>query len=155
MNNTLRRSSSFLLLLFILFLSGCGTPQVKLNFSTTANLNMNNEKEPLPVVVRVYQLSDSKAFEAATFSDLWKSDITILGDSLLRKDSLTLDPSSQQEINLDRHEETRFIGLMAAFHNQPTDSWRTIKKSGGSIMGIKVSTNLKVSLKDNTIEIVE
>jgi hypothetical protein len=44
---------------------------------------------------------------------------------------------------------------MAAFHNQPNDSWRTIKKSDGSIMGLKLSTSLKVTLKDNVIEIVE
>lgn len=155
MNNTLRRSSSFLLLLFMLLLSGCGSPQVRLNISSTTNLNMNDNKEPLPVVVRIYQLSDSKAFETATFSELWKSDLTVLGNSLLRKESLTLDPSSQQKISLDRHEETRFIALMAAFHNQPNDSWRTIKKSDGSVMGLKVSTTLKVALKDNIIEIVE
>lgn len=155
MNNTLPRSSSFLLLLFTLFLVGCGSPQVKLNLSTTANVNMNNDKEPLPVVVRVYQLNDSKSFETATFSELWKSDLTVLGNSLLRKESLTMDPSSQQIINLDRHEETRFVALMAAFHNQPNDSWRTIKKSDGSIMGLKLSTSLKVTLKDNVIEIVE
>jgi type VI secretion system protein VasD len=155
MNSTPHRLSSFLLLLLVLLLSGCGSPQVRLNLSSTANLNMNDNKEPLPVVVRIYQLSDSKAFETATFSELWKSDITILGNSLLRKDSLTLDPSSQQKISLDRHEETRFVAVMAAFRNQPNDSWRTIKKSDGSIMGLKLSTSLKVTLKDNVIEIVE
>ena len=155
MNITQRLLSSIFLLLLMLFLGGCASPQVKLNISTTANVNMNNDKEPLPVVVRIYQLNDSKAFETATFSELWKSDLTILGNSLLRKESLTMDPSSQQKISFDRHDETRFVALMAAFHNQPNDSWRTIKKSDGSIMGLKLSTSLKVILKDNVIEIVE
>lgn len=134
-------------------MSACSTPQVKVNLSSTANLNMNNAKEPLPVVVRIYQLSDSKLFENATFNELWKNDLAVLGNSLLRKDSLTLDPASHQKILLERHDQTRFVALMAAFNNQPNNSWRVVKKSGGSFLGIKTSTNIQALLKDNIIEI--
>jgi len=134
-------------------MSACSTPQVKVYLSSTANLNMNNAKEPLPVVVRIYQLSDPKLFENATFNELWKNDLAVLGNSLLRKDSLTLDPASHQKILLERHDQTRFVALMAAFNNQPNNSWRVVKKSGGSFLGIKTSTNIQALLKDNIIEI--
>jgi type VI secretion system protein VasD len=105
------------------------------------------------VVIRIYQLTDPKLFENATFNELWKNDLAVLGSTLLRKDSLTLDPASQQKIRLERYEQTRFIALMAAFNNQPNNSWRVIKKSSGSFLGIKMSTNVKALLKDNIIEI--
>lgn len=142
-----------LIALSVTLMSACSTPQVKVNLSSTANLNMNNAKEPLPVVVRIYQLSDPKLFENATFNDLWKNDLAVLGNSLLRKDSLTLDPASQQKIQFERHDQTRFVALMAAFNNQPSNSWRVVKKTGGSFLGIKTSTNIKAILKDNIIEI--
>jgi type VI secretion system protein VasD len=116
---------------------------------------MDGAKEPLPVVVRIYQLADPKLFENATFNELWKNDLTVLGNSLLRKDSLTLDPASRQKISFDRHELTRYVALMAAFNSQPGNSWRLVKETGGSVLGIEVSTNLKVILKDNVIEMVD
>jgi type VI secretion system protein VasD len=144
-----------LVAIFSGLLCACSAPQVKLNLSSTENLNMNNGKEPLPVVVRVYQLTDPKVFENATFHELWKNDLAILGNTLLRKDSLTLDPASRQKVRFDRHEQTRYVALMAAFNSQPNNSWRVVKKSKGSFLGIKVSTNFKAILKNNIIEIAD
>lgn len=145
----------FLIALFSGFLCACSAPQVKLSLSSTENLNMNNGKDPLPVVVRVYQLTDPKIFENATFPELWNNDLTILGNTLLQKDSLTLDPASRQAVRFDRHEQTRYVALMAAFNSQPDNSWRVVKKSNGSVLGIKVSTNVKAILKNNVIEIAD
>ncbi len=142
-----------LVTLSAILLSACSAPQVKVSLSSTANLNMNNAKEPLPVVVRIYQLTDPKQFENATFNELWKNDLAVLGSTLLRKDTLTLDPASQQKIRFERYEQTRFVALMAAFNKQPNDSWRVVKKSSGSFFGIKTSTKVKALLKDNIIEI--
>ncbi|ABA90043.1 type VI secretion system outer membrane lipoprotein TssJ [Syntrophotalea carbinolica DSM 2380] len=143
----------FVTIPFCIMLCACSTPQVKMNLSSTANLNLNSAKEPLPVVVRIYQLSDPKVFENATFNELWKNDLAVLGNSLLRKDILTLDPASQQKFRFERHEQTRFVALMAAFNKQPNDSWRVVKKVNGSFLGIKVSTKIKAILKNNIIEL--
>jgi type VI secretion system protein VasD len=144
----------FLVVFCSILLCACSAPQIKLNLSSTENLNMNNRKEPLPVVVRVYQLTDPKSFENATFHELWKNDLAILGNTLLRKDSLTLDPASRQKVRFECHEQTRYVGLMAAFNSQPNNSWRVVKEASGSFLGIDFSTSLKAVLKDNVIEIV-
>lgn len=138
-----------------LFVSACATPQVELGLSSTANLNMNNADDPLPVVIHIYQLTDAKAFEKATFNELWKDDQTILGDSLLHKDTLTLDPASHQDIQFDRYPQTQFVALMAAFNNQTDNSWRVVKEVKGSFLGIKHSSHIDVLLKDKTIEITD
>lgn len=145
----------FLVAIFSALACACSAPQVKLNLSSTENLNMKNAKEPLPVVVRIYQLTDPKLFENATFNELWKNDLAVLGNTLLRKDSLTLDPASRQKVRFDRHEQTRYVALMAAFNSQPNNSWRVVKESKGSFLGIDISTSLKAILKDNIIEIVD
>ena len=72
---------------------------------------------------------DKKAFENASFGELWKSDLTVLSNSLLRKDTLTLDPASQQKLVLQKNDQARYVGIMAAFRQQPDDSWKIIKKN--------------------------
>jgi type VI secretion system protein VasD len=145
----------FLAALLSVLVCACATPQVKLNLSSTANLNMNNAKQPLPVVVRIYQLTDAKAFEGATFNELWKNDVAVLGNTLLRKDTLTLDPASRQQIHFDRDAQTRFVAVMAAFNHQTDNSWRVVKTIKGSFFGIKYSSHIDAVLKDKVIEIVE
>lgn len=140
---------------FLMLLCACSAPQVKVNLSSTANLNMNDANEPLPVVVRIYQLTDPKGFENATFHELWKNDLAVLGNSLLRKDTLTLDPESRRKIRFERHEQTRYVALMAAFNHQPNDAWRVVEEVDGSFLWMDVSTSIKVILKDNVIEIID
>lgn len=122
------RTRLFSMVLVSLLLCACGAPKLKVDLSSTSNLNMNTASEPLPVVVCIYQLTDPKVFENATFSELWKNDLAILGSTLLRKDSLTLDPASRQKVRFERLEQTRYIALMAAFNCQPNNSWRVVKK---------------------------
>lgn len=68
-----------------------------------ANLNMKNVKAPLPVVVRIYLFSYPKVFKHTTFTVLWINDLAVHGNSLLRKDSVTLDPASHQKIRIAPH----------------------------------------------------
>ena len=48
---------TLVLLVLLAFISGCSGSQVRLNMSSTANLNLNGDSDPLPVVVNIYQLS--------------------------------------------------------------------------------------------------
>jgi type VI secretion system protein VasD len=144
-----------MVVLLLLFVSACATPKVELNLSSTAGLNMDNTKHPLPVVVRIYQLTDAKAFQKATFNELWKNEQEILGSTLLHKDSLTLDPDSRREVRFDRHEQTRFVAVMAAFNNQTDNSWRVVEEVKGSFFGIKRSSRIHIVLKEKAIEITE
>lgn len=149
--------SSFYALLVLacttLLLGGCSAPQVKIDLSSTAALNMNQDQEPLPVVVNIYQLSDKKAFENASFEELWKSDLTVLSNSLLRKDTLTLDPASQQKLVLEKNDQARYVGIMAAFRQQPDDTWKILKKIDRSFLWMDLSTTVTALLKEHRIEV--
>lgn len=155
MNTSAAKYTWLFLLLLAVVLTGCSAPKVKVNLSSTATLNLNNNDEALPVVVRIYQLSDNQAFENASFEDLWKSDISVLGNTLLRKEIVVLDPASQQKIEVERHDLARYVGIMAAFHNQPDNSWRVIKRADKSFLWIDLSTRINALLKDNSVELID
>ncbi len=141
--------------LCLLSLTGCSAPQVKIDLASTATLNLNQDKEPLPVVINIYQLSDKKTFAEASFEELWKSDLTVLSDSLLRKESLTLDPASEKKIVIEKNENAKYIGIMAAFHQQADDSWKIIKDIDRSFLWIDLSTTIKAMLKEHQIDVKE
>lgn len=144
-----------ILALLLILTSGCSSSQVRLNLSSTANLNLNEDNEPLPVMVNIYQLSDNKAFTEASFSDLWKKDLIALGDSLLTKESLTINPASQEKLAFERHPQTRFVGVMAIYRKPEKEAWRSIKPVADGFLKKKFSSKLMVNLKGNTIEILD
>ena len=144
-----------LLITTLVSVVGCSGSQLQMNMSTTANLNLNEQSEPLPVMVNIYQLSERKAFDAASFSDLWKRDLTTLGDSLLTKESLTLNPASQKQLVFERHPQTRFVGVMAVFRKPEDEAWRDIQPVADSFFKRKFSSKLVVNLKGNAVEIVD
>ena len=147
--------SGLFLAICLAMLSGCGTPAVKVGVSSTANLNMNADNQPLPVVVRIYQLSDSQAFENASFDDLWKHDLVTLGDSLVMREEITMDPAFQKRITMPRHDQAKYIAAMAVFRDPGEDGWKAMRELPNSYLMKKFSTSVKVSLKGNTLSINE
>ncbi len=121
--------------------------------SSTANLNLNEFDEPLPVIVNIYQLSDDKAFAEASFNELWKRDLVTLGDSLLTKESLTTNPASQERLVYPRHAQARYIGVMAVFRQPEKVAWRDVQPVADGFFKKKFSSNVTVTLKGNTVEI--
>lgn len=146
----------FLLLAALLAMTAaCSTPQARLTISSTANLNLNDSDEPLPVMVNIYQLADNKAFEGASFEDLWKKDLATLGDSMLTKETITINPGSQERLVFERHAQAKFIGAMAIFRKPEKQAWRSTKAVADGYFKKKMSSTLTVNLKSNSIEIVD
>lgn len=134
-------------------LAGCGGPMVKVGLSSTANLNMNRDNEPLPVVVRIYQLSDRASFENTTFNDIWKRDLAVLGNAMLTRKEVIINPGSQQRIEFDRHDQAKYIGVVAIFRNPVDKRWRDVYELSDSFVGKRFSSSFSVSLIGNTLEI--
>ncbi len=141
--------------LLLSLLAGCSSSQVRLNMSSTANLNLNEANDPLPVMVNIYQLSERKAFDKADFSSLWKKDLVTLGDSLLTKESLMINPASQEQLIYERHPQTRFVAVMAIFRKPEQEAWRSIQPVADSFLKRKLSSKMVVNLKGNAIEILD
>lgn len=139
--------------LLLVVLTACGGPMVKVELQSNQGLNPNRQGESLPVVVRVYQLNDKGAFESATFNQLWKQDEGVLGKTMLTRSEVILNPSSNDKIELDRHEQAKYVGVVAVFRNPIDRKWKDLRELSTDFLTKNLSTSFDVSLIDNTLHI--
>lgn len=122
-----------------LVLSACSTfnkPNLSLDFISDKNLNPDSTLVSLPMRVNIYQLSDASAFKDATFRQIWKHDTQVLGQSLLQKKSINLNPGKTIRLKLKRHEDAEYIAVAGIFnHHQNNNNWKDIKKLPGNFKG--------------------
>ena len=145
-----------LMLLAVVFtMLGCSGPMVKVELQSNQGLNPNRQGESLPVVVRVYQLNDKGAFESATFNQLWKQDEGVLGNTMLTRSELILNPSSNDKVELDRHEQAKYVGIVAIFRNPIDRKWKDLRELNTDFLTKRLSTSFDVSLIDNTLHITD
>ncbi len=149
----------FIRLLFIMLtiasLSACGGPMVRVDLQSNIGLNPNKQGESLPVVVRVYQLTDKGAFQSATFDQIWKQDEGILGNTLLTRSEIILNPSSNNKVELDRHEQAKYVGVVAIFRTPIERKWQDIRELSTDFLSKRLSTSFDVSVIDNTLHITD
>jgi type VI secretion system protein VasD len=126
-----------------------------MGLSSTANLNLNDYDEPLPVVVRVYQLNDDADFLSAEFMELWKDDLKALGNSLLTRDEVVMNPAAQMTLEYPRHEQTKFVAVMGVFREPEEGSWRDIRRLSESYFARRFSGRIVVHFKGSTLEMVD
>ena len=136
-------------------LVGCSAKQVEVGISSTANLNLNDFDEPLPVVVRIYQLADDTEFRKVAFNELWKDDLKALRDTLLTKEEIVMNPASQQTLEFPRHEQARFVGAMGVFRSPAEEQWRDLQPVADGFFARRFSSKITVRLKGSTLEIVD
>ncbi|PSV49208.1 type VI secretion system lipoprotein TssJ [Photobacterium indicum] len=112
-----------IIVVMITLLSGCSfwgqediTPQLFLKIKAASNINPNVEGKPSPIEIRVYQLSDSQAFEQAEFIQLYNDAQGVLkAEVLLTRELASLLPSEERNETLPLASETKYIGFIAGF----------------------------------------
>jgi type VI secretion system protein VasD len=145
------------LILSVSVIAACSGPMVHVDLRSDESLNPDRKGDPLPVVVRVYQLNDKGAFESATFNQLWKNDEAILGGTLLTRNELILNPASKDKVELDRHEQAKYVGVVAVFRNPVDRKWRAMRELRDDIVTKKLSlsSSFDVSLIGNSLHITD
>jgi type VI secretion system VasD/TssJ family lipoprotein len=97
-----------------------------LTISTAADTNPDASGRGTSVVVRVYQLKSNAAFNGADFFPLYDDDKKLLGPEMITRDEFVLSPSERRTIDVVFSDETRFIGVVAAFRDIRNAQWRTV-----------------------------
>lgn len=146
--------------LLALILSACSSsntiPEVPAPVAKQFTLEVAQQVNPYggdnahPVVVRVYQLTETGAFNNAAFLDLYQNDQQILASSLV--DTLYLDPllpGSQQDINIDIHFRTKYLAVFAEFSEYENAVNRAVLK-----LGDIADQDFKISLNGLRVEII-
>ncbi len=102
-------------MLLVLAVSACGS--LKVNISTEVP-HRDAEKKPLPVTVRLYQLSSKDKFQKADFLSLLKDDEKLLGTDKLWKEQITLFPNTEMTKQVERQKGAKYFAVVALFRGK-------------------------------------
>lgn len=78
-------------------------------------INPTSVGESLPVIVKIYQLSEDNAFLQAQFQELWKQDQQVLSNSLVAKKEIQIHPNDNASITFKQVEHARYLAVVATF----------------------------------------
>lgn len=99
-----------------------------LDFIPRAASNADGEQIPLATMVRVYQLKDRKAVEAANYPTLLNKADAALKDDVLASRSLLVMPDGSVTLNMPMDENAQFVAVVGLF-NRPDlkeNRWRLV-----------------------------
>lgn len=125
--------------------------EMNLEIDARAELNPDGQGQSLPVVVRIYQLKDSKSFEKAGYTNLLKDDRTSLKADLLESSETTLTPGASVNLSLPMKEDAEFVGVAGFFLDPDGAEWQlSIPKSQW-----KKSDPVKIVVTGNRLELAQ
>lgn len=103
----------------------CDVQTVTLNIYSAEDVNPNENGNPRPVLVRLYQLKNDVKMENAPYDDVYANDKAVLGDDLVKSDELEVFPNDLVEVKFERAKEAQFLAGVAFFHSPKGNSWKT------------------------------
>ncbi|WP_334039915.1 type VI secretion system lipoprotein TssJ [Burkholderia ambifaria] len=118
-----------------LALSACassGEPKPKepirldMRVNARSDVNPDDRGRAAPIVVRIYELKNDGAFNAADFFTLQTRDKTALADDVVKRDELQLRPGEHQTLVRRPDAATTTIGVIAAYRDLPNAVWRAV-----------------------------
>lgn len=128
-------------------LAACGKKEIRISVAGSKTLNLDDGGNPLPVIVRVYQLKGKEKIEGADFISLWKDDQKILEGDLLDRQEITLLPNTKIEVKVDPNKDSEYLALMALFRKPQGNGWREIVPLKG-----KKVRSVEISVEDQTVK---
>jgi type VI secretion system protein VasD len=87
-------------------------------------LNPNAQGRASPVVVRIFDLSETGAFESADYTALFERPPESLQHDILGQEELVLRPGDMQERNRPLAPGVKAVGVVAAFRDLEHAVWR-------------------------------
>lgn len=117
------------------FITACSAPkppppppvtEISGTLTASADVNPSMGRRPSPLLVRVYELKASTAFNKADFISLYQRDQAELGAEMVAREETILDPGDSRPINKVAAPETRFVGVFAAYRDIDHAQWRSV-----------------------------
>ncbi|MHA4830503.1 type VI secretion system lipoprotein TssJ [Enterobacter ludwigii] len=153
LRTSLTKNTRWLLPVLALSLTGCGVTQsvadgtesvytavfykkikvLHLDFTAREALNTDaRESNSLsePVVVRVYQLKDSKTFDKTVYQQLLKDGDTILKADLLATRDVVVKPGGDTNLDMPMEEDAQFVAVVGLFRHPDmvNNTWKQVIK---------------------------
>ncbi len=97
--------------------------EIALHIQASADLNLDAEGNPLPTVVRLYQLSGDLATRSLDFTELWEDHEAALGDEYISDKEFQIYPDSAELIMLTPDKDARYILAFGVFQQPVGNTW--------------------------------
>ena len=117
----------FLVVSALALLGACGSappPLLQGSIKTDPAVNPDARGRPSPVVVRIYELKSTAAFNSADFFSLFEKESETLAGDLVGRDEVDLPPAETRPYKRQLQPDTKFIGVVAAFRDLENSRWR-------------------------------
>ena len=135
-------------LCLLLALSGCASPPpppkpttLKATLQVAANSNPDASRRASPLVLRVYELKSSAAFDSADFLSIYDRDQATLGAEVAGREEFVLRPGDNRLWEKPTGNDVRFVGVLAAFRDIERARWKAlvpVKPNATNVITIKV-----------------
>ena len=93
-----------------------------------AEVNPDDKGRPAPILVRVYELKSSAAFEAADYFTLHGNDKALIGIDMLVREEFILRPGETRSIRRKSHPDLAAIGVLAGYRELGASDWRAVRQ---------------------------
>jgi type VI secretion system protein VasD len=103
----------------------CNVQIVTLRIYAADNINPNENENPRPVVVRLYQLKEQMRLQNAGYDEVLFQDKEVLGDDIVKVDEISIFPNDLVEVKFERNKDASVLGGVALFHGPKGQSWKT------------------------------
>lgn len=110
-------------------LSGCAATQpapttVVVTFEAAAGLNPDQTAQPLPLEVKLFELSSLGALDGADFFSIYDDAQSVLGVDLHGSESLRIQPGEIRTLKRELKPDSKYIALVAAYRDIENAQWR-------------------------------
>jgi type VI secretion system protein VasD len=99
---------------------------VVVQLRAATELNLDDDGNPLPTVVRIYQLTGDLAIRGLEFDELWRDHQAALGDEYLAHVEIQIYPNSNEAIEITVDPKARHLLAFAGFQQPVGTSWYRI-----------------------------
>jgi type VI secretion system protein VasD len=103
----------------------CDKQFVTLQIYGSGTINPNENGNPRPVRVRLYQLASDLKLQNARYDDVLLREQETLGADVVKADDVTVFPNDLVEIKFERDKAAEFLGGVAFFHGPRGQAWKT------------------------------
>ncbi|WP_345814423.1 type VI secretion system lipoprotein TssJ [Paraburkholderia sp. PREW-6R] len=111
-------------------------------------LNPDDAGRATSVSVRIYQLRDRKLFDGASYTDLLKSDHTVLAQDLQDNLAAVLNPGASASLSQPMKADTNYVAVVAFYRNTGSgDGWKYVVEK----KKLDADKPLKIRLVDQTV----
>ena len=103
----------------------CDKQIVTLDIYAGGAINPNENGNPRPVVVRLYQLVSDLNLANARYDDVLLKPEKVLGKDVMKVDEVSVFPNDHLQVKFERIKEASFLAGVALFHGPRGQSWKT------------------------------